>query len=90
MFNSALVAVVEHLDDAEWLAATLKDVGARHAAYGVTPPMYGWGEACLLEALAEVSGPDWTPALAAAWGEAFQEIAALMLAGMVDPPRLPS
>lgn len=76
-----LVAVVQHLEDADWLSLTLKPLGARHLDYGVTDEMYGWVGECLLAALAEVAGPDWTPELAAAWAAAYEAVAALMRIG---------
>ena len=81
MLVAALVAVIQQLEDIGWLSLTLKQLGARHVAYGVTDEMYGWVGESLLAALAEVAGPEWTPELAAAWSVAFDEIAALMRLG---------
>src|SRR5689334_17981346 len=63
MLTGALVAVLDHLEDAPWLRATLGALGAKHVGYGVTPEMYNWVGASLLETLAEVAGPKWTPEL---------------------------
>ncbi|HET9621924.1 MAG TPA: globin domain-containing protein [Kofleriaceae bacterium] len=79
MLTGALVAVVDHLEDAPWLVSTLGGLGAKHVEYGVTPEMYDWVGASLLATLAEVAGPAWTPELAAAWGEAYGAIVSLML-----------
>jgi hemoglobin-like flavoprotein len=81
MLGAALVAVLDHLEDAAWLSATLKQLGAKHVDYGVTEEMYGWVGASLLAALAEVAGKDWTPELAAAWTEAYGAISGLMQSG---------
>ena len=81
MLRSALIAVVDHLEDAAWLEATLKELGAKHLDYGVTDEMYDWVGESLLATIAEIAGPDWTPALAAAWTEAYGAIAGLMLRG---------
>jgi hemoglobin-like flavoprotein len=81
MLTDALVAVMDHLEDAPWLATTLQQLGAKHAGYGVTAEMYGWVGASLLATLAEVAKADWTPALEAAWTEAYGAIAGLMQAG---------
>jgi hemoglobin-like flavoprotein len=86
MLGDALVAVMDHLDDAPWLATTLKQLGSQHARYGVTTEMYGWVGASLLATLAEAAGPDWTPALEAAWTEAYGAIATLMQSGAPDAP----
>lgn len=84
MLSDALVAVMDHLEDAPWLTTTLKQLGAKHVGYGVTTEMYGWVGASLLAALAEAAGPDWTPSLEAAWTEAFGAIAGLMQAGAAE------
>jgi len=83
MLAQALAAVIDHLDDAPWLQRTLGGLGARHVGYGVTPEMYGWVGAALLQTLAEVAGDDWTPSLAEQWAAAFGAIQSLMLAGTV-------
>ena len=84
MLTDTLVAVMDRLDDAPWLTATLKDMGAKHLEYGVTDEMYGWVGASLLATLAEVAGKDWTPELAAAWTDAYAAIAGLMQAGAAE------
>ena len=81
MLTQALVAVLDHLEDAPWLTTTLHQLGARHVEYGVTPEMYGWVGATLLTTLREVAGDDWTPELEDAWGAAYWAIADLMKAG---------
>ena len=81
MLTGALVAVMDHLEDAPWLVSTLQGLGAKHVAYGVTPEMYGWVGASLLATLAEVAGADWSPKLEAAWTEAYGAIAGLMQQG---------
>jgi len=81
MLGSALVAVLDHIEDATWLTATLKQLGAKHVDYGVTDEMYGWVGASLLATLEEIAGRDWTPELAAAWTDAYGAIAGLMQSG---------
>jgi hemoglobin-like flavoprotein len=81
MLTDALVAVLDHLEDAPWLTQTLMALGAKHKDYGVTDEMYGWVAASLLATLAEVAGPDWTPKHEAAWTEAIGAIAGLMKSG---------
>lgn len=80
MLTGALVAVLDHLEDAPWLQDTLGALGAKHVGYGVTREMYDWVGASLLATLAEVAGPQWTPELQGAWSEAYGAIASLMLA----------
>jgi hemoglobin-like flavoprotein len=81
MLQEALVAVMDHLEDASWLAGTLEAMGKKHVDYGVTHEMYAFVGDSLLSTLAEVAGPDWTPELAAAWTEAYNAIAGLMQKG---------
>jgi hemoglobin-like flavoprotein len=80
MLTQALVAVLDHLEDAPWLQGTLGALGAKHVGYGVTREMYDWVGASLLATLAEVAGSAWTPDLQAAWSEAYGAIVSLMLA----------
>ena len=81
MLTEALVAVLDRLEDAEWFTRTLEALGEKHVAYGVTDEMYGWVGECLLAALAEAAGPDWTPAMNESWSAAYGAIATTMLAG---------
>ena len=80
MLTGALVAVLDHLEDAPWLTETLGALGAKHVGYGVTREMYDWVGASLLATLAEVAGSSWTPELNAAWAEAYGAIVSLMVA----------
>ena len=81
MLAQALAAVVDHLEDPDWLGETLEAMGARHVRYGVRDEMYGWVGESLLATLAEVAGDAWTPDLEAAWTDAYGAIAGLMIAG---------
>jgi hemoglobin-like flavoprotein len=81
MLQQALVAVMEHLEDAAWLADTLGGMGAKHVEYGVTDEMYAFVGDSLLATLAEAAGPAWSPELQAAWSEAYGAIAGLMQRG---------
>jgi hemoglobin-like flavoprotein len=81
MLQEALIAVMDHLEDASWLEQTLAGLGSKHADYGVTDEMYGWVGDSLLATLAEVAGDAWTPELESAWSEAYGAIAGLMRNG---------
>ncbi|HVW26013.1 MAG TPA: globin domain-containing protein [Polyangiaceae bacterium] len=84
MLQSALVSVLDHLEDASWLASTLGALGRKHAGYGVTAEMYDWVGESLVTALAESAGPAWTTAMREAWADAYGAIARLMLAGAAE------
>ena len=81
MLRGAIVAVLDHLDDGEWLTTTLGALGAKHAAYGATPPMFDAVAECMIAAMQERGGEAWTPEMTAAWSEALGAVAGLMLAG---------
>jgi len=87
MLTEALIAVLDHLDDAPWLEHRLGGLGAKHVEYGVTPEMYGWVGESLLVALADIAGPEWNTELAAAWADAYGAIASLMLKGAATDAR---
>lgn len=79
--RTALRSVLEHVGEPEWLVTTLGALGAQHAQWGVTPQMYDAFGECMVEAMREIGGADWTEGLAAAWTETFAEVRDLMLAG---------
>ena len=81
MLAQALVAVMDHLEDASWLQSTLAGLGAKHVGYGVTNEMYGWVGESLIATLASANGQDWTAADTAGWQEAYGGIVTMMLAG---------
>jgi hemoglobin-like flavoprotein len=81
MLTDALVAVLDHLEDAPWLKSTLQALGAKHVDYGVRDEMYGWVGHSLLTTLEEVAGDSWSAELAGAWNDALGAIAGLMLEG---------
>lgn len=81
MLAGALVAVMDHLEDVQWLQTTLAALGAKHAGYGVTNEMYGWVGESLVATLAKANGQDWNAVQAAGWQEAYGGIVSMMLAG---------
>lgn len=81
MLQEAIVAVMDHVEDASWLTSTLGSIGVKHVSYGVEDKMYPWVGECLLATLAEISGPAWTPEVKQAWVDAYGAITSLILAG---------
>lgn len=81
MLQETLVAVLDHVEDAEWLEETLGNLGAQHLDYGVEDAMYGWVGECLIAALAETNGEHWTPAHAEAWAAVYGLLTELALKG---------
>jgi hemoglobin-like flavoprotein len=86
MLGEALVAVLDHLEDAPWLQSTLAALGAKHAGYGVTPEMYDPVGRALIATLRTAVGDEWTAGDTAAWQEALGAITGMMLAGYPAAP----
>ncbi|MEP9384518.1 globin domain-containing protein [Nocardioides cheoyonin] len=84
MLREAIVAVLDHLDDAVWLGDTLGALGRRHAGWGVTAPMYDAVAQCMIAAMEELGGDAWTPEMTAQWTEALGAVAGLMQAGAAE------
>ncbi|WP_424970668.1 globin domain-containing protein [Dinoroseobacter sp. S76] len=76
-----LATAVAALAQVETLVPALKEMGARHVTYGVTPEHYDLVGEALLGALAAALGPRWTPELAASWTAVYGVLAGTMLAG---------
>jgi hemoglobin-like flavoprotein len=74
LLRSAIVSVVDHLDDPIWLTETLGDLGARHASWSVVAPMYDAVTECMVAAMAEVGGAAWTPQMHDSWVEALDAV----------------
>lgn len=55
MLQRALVAVIEHVEDASWLQETLVAMGKKHVDYGVTFAMYDWVVSCLRRIAAQAA-----------------------------------
>lgn len=81
MLQESIVAVMDHVEDASWLAGTLGAMGAKHLSYGVEDHMYPWVGECLLATLKEIAGSAWTQEVHDAWVEAYGAISGLMLEG---------
>ncbi len=82
MLQSALVSVIDNLENSEWLASTLAAIGAKHVGYGVTVEMFAWVGDALLTTLSEILDKEWNPEVAQEWADAYGVIQGLMLAGM--------
>ena len=81
MLRSAIVSVVDHLDDPVWLTETLGELGAQHAEWGVRTQLYDAVTECMVAAMAEIGGDAWTPQMTDAWVEALDAVAGLMMLG---------
>lgn len=81
MLTSALLAVVDHLEDPAWLVSTLAPMGDKHRTYGVKDEMYPMVAGALVGSLKDVSGADWTADTEQAWLGALTFVAKTMMAG---------
>ena len=73
-----LALAVANLDKPEALAATVGDLGARHAGYGAKADHYAPVGAALLWTLEQGLGADFTAEVRDAWGAAYAVVAGLM------------
>ena len=79
-----LATAVGALDRIDTLLPVLRDLGARHACYGVEPEHYGIVGAALIETLQAALAEDWTTEMATAWQEAYAVLSGAMLDGAAE------
>jgi len=77
----AINMVVMALDRIDTLLPMIRDMGRRHAGYGVSDEHYGQVGAALLWTLQTGIGDDWSDEAAQAWALAYQLLADTMMAG---------
>jgi hemoglobin-like flavoprotein len=77
---SMIGSVIANLDGLESIAATLRELGRRHAAYGVEPSDYDTVACALIATLEQALGADFTSALRGAWATCYQVLACEMKA----------
>jgi len=78
---SMLGTAIVNLDRLEDVAPAIRDLGRRHAGYGVEPAHYETVAGALTATLEEGLGRDFTPALREAWVSCYQVLAGEMKAG---------
>jgi nitric oxide dioxygenase len=71
---------VDNLDPLDGLVPVFWQLGKRHGGYGVAPAHYTTVRDALLWAIGQRLGEGATPAILAAWGEAYDIMAALIQA----------
>jgi hemoglobin-like flavoprotein len=81
MLLGALVLLRKSLRNLDAIVPTLRDLGARHVAYGAVPEHYPVVGEVLLGSMAEIAGAAWTPEYQEAWSEAYGVVAGAMLEG---------
>jgi len=84
MMTETLTAVLNMLDREPWLDEYVHAMGSRHQfSYETPTDLYAPYAEAMLEALAAVSGAQWTPELAAAWTAALDQVNEMMTAGYI-------
>jgi hemoglobin-like flavoprotein len=81
MLLGALVLLRKSLRNLDAIVPKLRELGARHIAYGAQPEHYPVVGTVLIASMAAVAGDAWKPEHEAAWGGAFEIVAATMLEG---------
>ena len=81
MLLGALVLLRKSLRNLAPIAPKLRDMGARHVAYGARPEHYPVVATVLIASMAEVAGPAWQPHHERAWAAALDVVAGAMLEG---------
>ena len=81
MLLGTLVLLRKSLRNLDAIVPKLRDLGARHVAYGAKPEHYPVVGSVLIASLAAVAGEAWTAEHEQAWTEAFEVVAGAMLAG---------
>jgi hemoglobin-like flavoprotein len=76
-----LVLLRKSLRDLDAIVPRLRELGARHVAYGARPEHYPVVGEVLIRAMATVAGPAWQPEHERAWSEAFAVVAWAMMEG---------
>ena len=81
MLLGTLVLLRKSLRDLDAIVPKLRELGARHVAYGAQPEHYPVVGEVLIAAMATIAGSAWRSEHEAAWGEAFGIVAGAMLDG---------
>ena len=81
MLLGTLVLLRKSLRNLEAIVPKLRELGARHVAYGAQPEHYPVVGAVLIASMEEIAGPAWTEEFGRAWCEAFSVVAAAMIEG---------
>src|SRR5262249_61807699 len=81
MLLGTLVLLRKSLRDLDSIAPKLRELGARHVAYGAKPEHYPVVAEVLLASMADIAREAWTPQVEAAWAAALGLVATAMLEG---------
>jgi hemoglobin-like flavoprotein len=85
-----LAMAVTNLHQVEKILPAVKDLGRRHAGYGVSAKHYAPVGAALLWTLEQGLGPTFTPPVKEAWIATYTTIAHAMTTGAAEALRVPA
>jgi hemoglobin-like flavoprotein len=88
MLMSMIGAAVMGLRDLERLAPVVRQLGARHADYGVRTEHYATVGSALLWTLEQGLGEKFTPQVRDAWAAAYGLLSEVMQLGAMEPPEV--
>jgi methyl-accepting chemotaxis protein len=81
MLLGTLVLLRKSLRNLDAIVPRLRELGARHVAYGARPEHYAVVGAVLVESMSELAGDAWLPEYERAWASAFEVVAGAMIDG---------
>jgi methyl-accepting chemotaxis protein len=81
MLLGSLVLLRKSLRNLDPIVPKLRELGARHVAYGARPEHYPVVGEVLIASMAELADEAWRDEYGAAWGQAFSLVAGAMLEG---------
>jgi methyl-accepting chemotaxis protein len=81
MLLATLVLLRKSLRNLDAIVPKLRELGARHVAYGARPEHYPVVGEVLIASMAEIAGPVWTDEYEQAWSTAFGIVAGAMIEG---------
>ena len=81
MLLGTLVLLRKSLRDLDSIVPKLRELGARHVAYGAEPEHYPVVGEVLIASMAEIAGDAWRPEFEEAWNDAFAIVAGAMIDG---------
>ena len=79
MFAQKLTAIVDHVDDPDWMNRELAGIAHSHAGYGATAEMYPWVGEALIQAVKEACADAWSEDAARAWRSAYASVTEVIL-----------
>lgn len=79
LMAQTLMAILDHLEDRDWLVERLSLLGEHHVRYGVTREMYDWVGEALIASMAEATRDEWSERHQQAWAATYQVLVALMV-----------